>query len=168
MSLLNIIKKNPELRALLGERELKIVEKQILGISLKPSEQTRLSRDIKKKFKAISLLSRFSSEEELKKGAEIKRIIAEAKESILESRYALKIKKIILFGSTMENKRNFSSDIDLAVEFDSISLKEATEFRIKESAKLNNLVDLQVYNILPDKIKKEIEKNCKVIYEQPN
>ncbi len=164
MTLLNLIKKDKNLRRIFGKQELEIIERQILGIKLKPSEKTRLSRDIKKKFEAVEALSRFSDEFKLKKGAEIKKIVNQVKDDILESRYFPRIKMIYLFGSAVENEVTFRSDIDIAVEFDSISQKEATEFRIKFSA--NDKVDIQVYNILPEKIKKEIDTKGKVIYER--
>ena len=165
MGLLNIIKKNANLRELFGERELKIIEKQLLGIKLTPSEKTRLSRDIRKKFDAIKVLIPYAEDFELKHGAEIKQIVNYMKERIIESEYFPKIKKIMLFGSTVTNERTFRSDIDLAVEFKKdISLREATEFRIKFSE--NKDMDVQVFNILPDKIKKSILNNHKVLYEK--
>jgi len=160
--------KNEKIRTLFGKRELEIIEKQLLGINLTPSEQTRLSRDIRRKFEAIKELSKFSHEFELKKGSEIKWIINDAKDFILDSKYFPKIKKIILFGSTATNERIFRSDIDIAVEFDEIDIKEATKFRIYISARVNEKIDMQVYNILPNKIKKEIDKKGKVIYERKN
>ncbi len=166
MSLLNTIRKNPEIRKIFGKKEIEIVEKQILGIKLKPSEKTRLSRDIKKKFSVIKSLSENISEFELKKGQYITGHIEEAKEVILESKYHSRIKKIILFGSTAENSRTFRSDIDIAVEFDKIDLREATEFRLKSLGKLSEMVDVQVYNILPEKIKREIDEKGKVIWKK--
>ena len=165
MNLINVIKKNPVLRELFGERELKIIEKQLLGIKLTPSEKTRLSRDIRKKFNAIKLLAPYTEEFELKHGAEVKRIVEYMKERILESEYFPKIKRILLFGSTVTNERTFRSDIDLAVEFkEDISLREATEFRIKFSE--NKDIDVQVFNTLPDKIKKSILNNNRILYEK--
>lgn len=167
MSLLRALR-DPETRKLFGKREIEIIEKQLLGIKLKPSEKTRLSRDIKKKFSAIKRLAGDIPEFELKKGQYIRKNIEEAKEVILGSRYHPRIKKIILFGSTAENSRTFRSDIDIAVEFDRIDIKEAMEFRLKASGKLSEIVDIQVYNVLPEKIKKEIDEKGKVIYERKN
>jgi len=165
MSLLKTLR-DPEVRKLFGKREIEIIEKQILGINLKPSEKTRLSRDIKKKLLAVKKLSENISEFELKKGRYIKENIEEAKEVILESKHHSIIKKIILFGSTAENSRTFRSDIDIAVEFDKIDSKEALEFRLKASGKLNEIVDIQVYNVLPEKIKREIDRKGKVIWKR--
>ncbi len=167
MHLLNFVRKNKEkIRKLFGERELKIIEKQLLGINLTQSEKNRLSRDIRKKLEVINGLANFSNDFQLKKGSEIKKIVEEAKEEILQSKYSPRIKRIVLFGSTAENKRTFRSDIDIAVEFDKIDLKEATEFRKKIGH--SELLDLQVYNVLPDKIKKEINLRGKVLYERKN
>ena len=62
MGILNIINKNANLRKLFGKRELIIIQKQLLGVPLKNSEKTRLSRDIKKKLEAIKEIAKFSSE----------------------------------------------------------------------------------------------------------
>jgi len=69
-----------------------------------------------------------------------------------------------LFGSAVSNELTFRSDIDIAVEFDSITPKDATEFRVHFSA--NDKVDVQVYNVLPEKIKKEIDSKGRVLYER--
>jgi predicted nucleotidyltransferase len=157
-----------KMRTLFGKRELEIIKKQLLGINLSSSEKTRLSRDIRKKFEAIKELSQFSHDFKLKKGAEIKWIINDTKNFIINSNYFPKIKKIILFGSTTVNKRIFRSDIDIAVEFDKIDIKEASKFRIYVAGRVSEKVDIQVYNILPEKIKKEIDKKGRVIYERKN
>ena len=162
MSLLNAIKETAEIRTLFGKKELIIIEKQLRGIPLKPSEKTRLSRDIRKKFIAIKELAAFKDEFFLKHGEETKGLIERTKSSILDSEYFPKIKKIYLFGSTAEKKHLFRSDIDIAVEFTKITLEEATRFRIKTH--VPDKIDLQVYNILPDKIKKQIDKHGKTIY----
>lgn len=164
MELINAIKQ-PEMRMIFGEREIEIIEKQLMGIGLTPSERTRLSRDIKKKFLAVQLLSGYSIDA-LKKGAEVKRKIEEMKEHILESKYSGRIKRIILYGSTAYGIRTFRSDIDIAVEFDEIDKKEATEFGIKFA--YDKKMQVEVYNTLQDKIKKEIDEKGKVIYERKN
>ena len=163
-SLLGFIKENKDLRAIFGVRELKIIEKQLLGINLTQSEKNRLSRDIRKKFRVIKEISKYAEEFELKKASEIQRIVQVVKEDILSSEYFPKIKKIYLFGSSVKNERTFRSDIDIAVEFiNNVSLKEATEFRVKFSDK--DGIDVQVLNVLPEKIKKSILNNHKILYE---
>ena len=139
-----------------------------MGIKLQPSEVIRLSRDIRKKFEAVRELSQYSSEFKLKKGAIIKSMIKDAKEIISESKYFPQIKRIILFGSAVENKLTFSSDIDVAVEFDEITKREATIFRIAILSKLPDKMDVQVFNVLPDKLKDDIQKKGKVLYEKKN
>lgn len=166
MDLINFLKSNTDSRKIFGQRELKIIEKQLLGINLTQSEKNRLSRDIRKKLNFIKEISKFSEEFELKKGEIIKHKIEEIKKDILNSEYFKKIKRIILFGSTVENQRTFRSDIDIAVVFDEIDLKEATNFRIKTN--LDKNIDVQVYNVLPDKLKKEIDEKGRVIYERKN
>lgn len=168
MSLLHTIKTNECIRKLFGRREIVIIEKQLLGVSLTQSEKNRLSRDIRKKFEAILVLARHKQEFELKKGAEIKKLINEAKETIINSKYLRKIKKIVLFGSAAENKLSLSSDIDLAVEFSDITKKDATKFRIEMSGRISDKMDIQVYNTLSEKIRKEIDEKGKIIYERKN
>ena len=166
MGLLEFLRKNEDVRKIFGKRELKIIEKQLLGINLTQSEKNRLSRDIRKKFETIEKMSKFSEEFKLKKGARIKEIVNDAKEFILESKHFPNIKRIILFGSAVENQLTFRSDIDIAVEFNRIDVKEATEFRIYVSGRVSDRVDIQVYNVLPIKIKKEIDKKGKILYER--
>ena len=168
--LLDIIRKNKDLRTIFGQRELKIIEKQLLGVRLKPSERTRLSRDIRKKFEAIKSLTPFLEDFKLKHGLVIKRIIQEVKEVILKSRYSSNIKKIVLFGSATGNQFSLISDIDISVEFDKIDKRDALKFRLETLRELPEKVevDIQVFNVLPEKIKKEINENGKILYEQKN
>jgi predicted nucleotidyltransferase len=164
MSLLEFIKENENARLIFGQKEIEIIKKQLNNVNLKPSEKTRLSRDIRKKLEVIKKLSEFESEFELKKGADIKFMIKEAKDIILQSNFAPKIKRIFLFGSAAKNDMSFRSDIDIGVEFNEINLKEATQFRVYVSGKVSDRVDIQVLNILPAKIKETIINNNKVLY----
>ena len=75
------------------------------------------------------------------------------------------IKEIILFGSYAENDPTFRSDVDLAVKFNKIGVSKATEFRINILGSVSDKVDVQIYNVLPEKIKREIDKYGKVIYK---
>ena len=164
MNLINFLKSNKYSRKVFGEREIKIIEKQLLGINLTQSEKNRLSRDIRKKFEFIKEASKFSEEFDLLKGAEIKKLIEESKEIIINDIFHNKIKRIILYGSAVENKLTFKSDIDIAVEFFKINLEEATIFRKRILGRLNQKVDIQVYNILPEKIQKEIDDKGRILY----
>jgi len=165
MSLINFLKDNKNTRKLFGERELKIIEKQLHGINLTQSEKNRLSRDIRKKFEFIREVIRFSNDFELKKGSIIKEYIEEAKEVILNDILHKKIRRITLYGSVVENKLSFKSDIDLAIEFYNTSLSEATTFRKRILGEVNQKIDIQVYNYLPNKVKMEIQLRGKILYE---
>jgi len=165
MNILEFLKKDKDTRKIFGKRELKIIEKQLLDVNLTQSEKNRLSRDIRKKFDFINKVSRFEGEFELKKAAEIKRIINETKEIILNDKLSKKIYKIFLFGSAVENQLTLRSDIDMAVQFDNINLREATLFRARISGRVNKKIDIQVYNVLPEKIKKAIDIKNKILYE---
>jgi len=168
MSLLRFLNSSKNTRKIFGKRELKIIEKQLLGVSLTQSEKNRLSRDIRQKLEFIKEASRFSEEFKLKKGSEIKKMVEEAKEVILNDILFRKIKEILLFGSIIGNKFTFKSDIDLAVKFDKITIKESALFRKRILGKVNQKVDVQVYNHLPSKIKKEINNKGKVLYKNEN
>ncbi|MBI2107234.1 nucleotidyltransferase domain-containing protein [Candidatus Woesearchaeota archaeon] len=166
MNILQFFKTNQNVRKIFGIREIKIIEKQLLGINLTQSEKNRLSRDVRKKLECIKELARFSQEFELKKGVVIKERIRSTKEIILEDILFKKIKKIMLYGSTVENKRTYKSDIDIAIEFSNINIKEATLFRKRILGRSYSDIDIQVYNILPEKIKKEINATSKIIYQK--
>lgn len=165
MNIIDFLKNNKDARKIFGKKELIIIGKQLLGMKLSQSEKNRLSRDIRKKFNFIKEISQYNFDFKLKRGSEIKSLIENIKGYILESEYSKKVEKIYLFGSVTEGTHIFRSDIDIAVEFDKITLKEATKFRIKFN--YDRKIDVQVYNILPEKLKKEINKG-KIIYERKN
>jgi len=165
MNLINFLKENKFSRRIFGKKELNIIEKQLNGITLTQSEKNRLSRDIRPKFKFISECINLRNEFDLKKGSINKKLIKEAKEVILEDKLSKNIKRILLFGSVVENKLTFKSDIDVAVIFNKINIKEATLFRMRTSGRVDNKIDIQVFNVLPDKIKKEMMKKSRVLYE---
>lgn len=166
MDLIQFLKRNENARKIFGKRELIIIKKQLLGVRLTQSEKNRLSRDIRKKLEFIKEISSYGADFQLKKGSKIKEEINYIKEHILDSEYSLRIKKIYLFGSTVDNLRTLRSDIDIAVEFDEIDAEKAVKFEIKFS--YNEKIDVKVYNILPEKIKKEVDEKGKVIYERKN
>ena len=166
MSFLKTLKTDPSVRKLFGKRELKIIEKQLLGINLTQSEKNRLSRDIRKKFETIQTLSRYNTEFKLKKGAEIQKKIDTAKEVLQEDPWFPRIEKIILFGSAVENKLTFHSDIDLAVLFKNINLKEATHFRKRLLGNLPENIDIQIYNTLPQNLQQEIDQKGRVLWSK--
>lgn len=165
MNLLKFLKENENTRKIFGEREIKIIEKQLLGISLTQSEKNRLSRDIRKKLRFIAEISGFKEQFELKKGAEIKKLIEGAREIILNDILSKDIKKIMLFGSALENQLTPRSDIDIAIEFNNINLREATLFRKRIMGEANEKMDIQVYNYLPAKLKKKIGVKGKILYK---
>ncbi len=166
MGLLKLLKESKDARKVFGKSELKIIEKQLLGVGLTQSEKNRLSRDIRKKLEFIRSISGFESEFELKKGAEIKKIVQEAKETIMADPVFKKIKRVVLFGSASENTLTLNSDVDIAVEFDRINLADATLYRKRISGKVNDKIDVQVYNVLPEKVKAEIDSKGKMLYER--
>ena len=58
------------------------------------------------------------------------------------------------------------SDIDISVEFDDIDITQATNFRKRLLGKISERIDLQVYNVLPEKVKKDIDEKGKVLYDK--
>ena len=167
MKFIQFLKQNQNTRKIFGERELKIIEKQLQGINLTQSEKNRLSRDIRKKLEFMKAVQIYASEFELKKGADVKEQIAEVMQIIQEDKLMPQIRKIMLFGSTTEGMRSFRSDIDIAVLFSEITREDAFNFRRRILGEVEK-VDIQVYNILADKIKKEIDLRGKVLYERTN
>lgn len=166
MSLLNFLKQNQEARKIFGKRELKIIEKQLWGMSLSQSEKNRLSRDIRKKLEFIKKISEYIGEFPLKQGTEIKRLIEKAKKLILEHRLSKRIKEIAVFGSVISKEHNLDSDIDISVFFDKINKKEAFIFRKETMGNMSNKIDVQVYNILPKNLKRSINGRKRVIYKR--
>jgi len=166
MTLKELIKKNKNARKIFGIKEIEIILKQIDGTKLTQSEKNRLSRDIRPKLGFIKDISGFKDEFELKSNQENKNIIEKAKETILKDKEKDNIKAILLFGSFADNTFTKRSDIDICVVFrKTIPVKNATEFRIRISGEINNKVDIQVFNILPQKIKKEIARNHKILFK---
>ncbi|MEK6935499.1 MAG: nucleotidyltransferase domain-containing protein [Nanoarchaeota archaeon] len=166
MDLLKFLKENEKSRKIFGKRELVIIEKQLQGINLTQSEKNRLSRDIREKLRFIKEVSKFESEFELKKSKLSKEKIKQAKEEILKDQLADKIKEIWLFGSIIENKFSFRSDIDLVVLFDKITKKEAFLFRARISGRVSDKIEVQVFDVLPEKIKQDILKKHEVLYKK--
>ena len=164
--LLEFLKENERSRKIFGKRELKIIEKQLQGISLTQSEKNRLSRDIREKLRFIKEISKFESEFGLKKAKLVKEKIELAKQEILNDKLANKIKEIWLFGSAVENKLSFRSDIDIVVLFDKITKRESDLFRIRIRGRINKKIDVQVFDFLPRKIKKDILKKHRVLYKR--
>ena len=152
-------------RKVFGRREIEIMVKQLEGILLTQSEKNRLSRDIKPKLEFIKALAPFQEEFTIKKNQENKRIIEKAVQTILNDQRGKEVKAILLFGSMADKSFTKSSDIDIAIVFHKeLSKKEATACRIRISGELPEKVDVQVFNVLPEKIKREIARNHRVLY----
>src|SRR3989344_6974018 len=164
MNIINFLKTHEDARKVFGKKELLIIEKQLLGIRLTQSEKNRLSRDIRRKLKFIADIEPLKKDFKLDRGIEIKRIISLTLKLILNDFFAKKIKRIILFGSAIKNRLTFRSDIDIAVEFRKVNLKQATLFSKRILGKTPSRVDLQVFNFLPDKIKNEVDRG-RILYE---
>ncbi|MBD3248771.1 hypothetical protein GF336_01885 [Candidatus Woesearchaeota archaeon] len=160
------ILKEKKARKIFGKREIEIILNQIKGGKLSQSEKNVLSRDIRPKLKFIKELSRCSDEFELKHNQQNKKIIDKAVEEILENPLKEKVKAILLFGSFADNSFIWRSDIDICVLFDEISSKEAFDFRAKVMGGLPDKLDIQVFNELPQKIKKSIAKNHRVLFKR--
>ena len=160
------IEKNPLARKVFGKREIVIIRKQVAGIRLTQSEKNRLSRDIRPKLKFIAEASKFKDEFELKKGAENKQIIARVLEVIRKDRDFSKIKEIWLFGSMVSNEMTIRSDVDVCVLFDRIGKSGATKFRLRILGWFSDKADVQVFNVLPKKVRESILKSHRVLYRR--
>lgn len=166
LSLKEFLKENKDARKVFGRKELEIIFKQLDGLPLKQSENNRLSRDIKPKLRFITDAAEFRNEFKLEKNQDNKRIIRKAVDTILNDKSRDSIKAILLFGSFADKSFTSRSDIDICVIFrKDLSIKEATEFRIRVSGQLPDKADIQVFNILPQKLKRDIARNHKVLYK---
>ena len=76
-----------------------------------------------------------------------------------------KITAILLFGSHVKGIVTKRSDIDICIIFDKISKEEANKFRIHILGHFSSKMDMQVFNILPQKIKRSIARNHKILYK---
>ena len=165
----NFLVNNKNARKIFGKKELEIIFKQLDGLPLKQSEKNRLSRDIRPKFEFIKEIAEFKEEFKLEKNQNNKRLIERAIEKILNDKFGNDIKAILLFGSFADNSFTPRSDIDICVVFNKeLPIKNATEFRIRVSGNLPEKVDVQVFNILPQKIKKAVARNHRVLYKSDN
>jgi len=165
MTLLRFLKEAGDARKLFGTKELKIIEKQLRGFNLTQSEKNRLSRDIRPKLEFIREIAEFKDEFKLEKNQDNKRIIEKAVNVILNDELRDSIEAILLFGSFADSSFTKESDIDICALFrNGISLKEATEFRIRVSGQLPEKVDVQAFNVLPQRVKRDIARNHKVLF----
>lgn len=169
MQLKQFLKINKNARKIFGKKEIEIIIKQLEGLKLTQSEKNRLSRDIRPKLEFIKEIAKFDDEFKLEKNQDNKKIIQRAVDVIINDKSRDNIKAILLFGSFADNSFTKRSDIDICVVFNKeLSLKEATEFRIRISGQLTEKVDIQVFNVLPQKIKREIARNHKILYRANN
>ena len=159
------LKVNKNARKIFGKKELEIIFKQLDGLPLKQSERNRLSRDIKPKLEFIKGVAKFEDEFELKRDANNLIIIHKAVQLILQDELKDRIEAILLFGSHVKGTVTKRSDIDICVVFTNISLEEATKFRIRISSEFSEKVDIQVFNTLPQKIKRSIARNHKTLHK---
>ncbi len=166
LSLKEFLKKSKDVRKIFGEKELEIIFKQLEGVFLTQSEKNRLSRDIRPKLRFIKEVSKFEVEFELKKNSANIMLIQKAVELILNDKLKNDIKAILLFGSHAKGIVTKRSDIDICVLFKKISIEEATRFRVRISGELPDKMDIQVFNVLPQKIKRDIARNHKILYKE--
>lgn len=166
MSFKNFIQTSKEARKVFGRKEIEIMLKQMNGLALTQSEKNRLSRDIRPKLMFIKECAAFSRDFEMKKSSENKILIEKAVSVMLQDELKPNIAAIFLFGSHASGIATPRSDIDICVVFrKDLSLKEATKFRIRISQELPEKVDIQVFNILPLKLKRSIARSHKLLYK---
>ncbi len=155
-------------RKIFGKKELEIIAKQLKGMLLTQSERNRLSRDIRPKLAFIKDAAFHHNEFALTHGHENKELMEKAVRTILNDKLRDTIRAVLLFGSFADHTFTLRSDIDICVVFTaSLSLREATRFRIRMLGQLPDRLDVQVFNILPQKIKREIASNHRVLYKSP-
>ena len=160
------LKNNKNARKIFGKKELEIIFKQLEGLPLKQSERNRLSRDIRSKLEFIREISKFENEFRLKKDQDARKIIDKAVNVILQDKLKDKIQAILLFGSRVNGIVTPRSDIDICVVFDKIEKEDADKFRIRILGNFSTKVDIQVFNVLPQKIKRSIAGSHKILYKK--
>ena len=167
MSLLKFIKTNPLSRKIFGKKELEIIQKQLLGISLSQSEKNRLSRDIRPKFRFIKEAIPFQEEFELKKDTEAIMIVEKARNAILLDPLHREVEAILLFGSHVKKEVSPVSDIDICVVLTGdVSREDSFKFRMRVLGELPEKADVQVFNVLPQKIKRDIARKHRLLYKK--
>ena len=168
LNLKNFLKTNKNARRIFGKKELEIISKQLDGLPLTQSERNRLSRDIKPKLDFIREISNFENEFRLKKDQDARKIIDKSVKVILQDKLKEKIQAILLFGSRVNGIVTPRSDIDICVVFDDIEKEDADRFRIRILGNFSEKVDMQVFNVLPQKVKRSIAKSHKILYKKEN
>jgi predicted nucleotidyltransferase len=154
MNLLEFLKNNEDTRKIFGKKELEIIFRQLGGMPLTQSERNRLSRDIRQELCCIKEISEFQDEFDLENIQNNKKLIKKTVDLILNDKLKSNIKAILLFGSFAYNTYIWRSDIDICVIFNKdLNLEEATKFRIRISSQTSDKIDIQVFNLLPFKIK---------------
>ena len=100
---------------------------------------------------------------------DVQKIIKQTVDLILNEDTQKNVQAVLLFGSHADGTAIWRSDIDIAVLFKTESTeKEAFLFRRRLMGQLPEIVDLQVFNVLPLKIRKSIAENHKVLLEMPD
>jgi len=165
---MNFLKESKNARRIFGKKELEIIFKQLEGLLLTQSERNRLSRDIRPKLEFIREISEFENEFRLKKDQDASKIIDKAVKIILQDKLKEKIEAIFLFGSRVAGIVTPRSDIDICVVFDDIEKEDADRFRIRILGNFSDKADIQVFNVLPQKIKRSIARSHKILYKKEN
>src|SRR3989344_141858 len=160
------LRQNKNARKIFGRKEIEIILKQLDGLPLSQSEKNRLSRDIRPKLEFMQEISEFNKEFKLKKDQDAKKIIDRAVKIILQDKLKDKIEAILLFGSRVNGIVTPRSDIDICVVFDEIEKEDADRFRIRILGNFSEKADIQVFNTLPQKIKRSIAGLHKILYKK--
>lgn len=167
MGLLSLLKHNKNVRKIFGKKEIEIIFKQLEGAQLTQSEKNRLSRDIRPKLEFIKQANEFRDEFRLERNQSNKKIIEKALAAILNDKIKENVLAVLLFGSYSDKTATKRSDIDVcAVLKKNISLKEATLFRMRIAREVPEKIDIQVFNALPQVLKRSIARNHKILYKR--
>lgn len=86
---------------------------------------------------------------------------------VKQQRFARNIKSVSVFGSAVRGEMNAKSDIDLIVEFfQTMSLLDRAGLKVDFEKALNKKVDLLTPKVIHPRLKKEILRSAKKIYER--
>jgi predicted nucleotidyltransferase len=94
---------------------------------------------------------------------EIKKLMEKLLETLKSMKEFRKVEFIIFYGSRAQEISLKSSDIDVCIYYNSKRKEEMNRFRLKVLSKLPSIFDIQIFQLLPLYVRKEVLKG-KVLY----
>ncbi|MBR9690841.1 nucleotidyltransferase domain-containing protein [Candidatus Woesearchaeota archaeon] len=153
-------------RVIFGKKEQEIIRLQKRGEKLTQSQKNILSRSIRKKLKLISKLSNYKENFNLEHASEIKKIIRETKQELIQHK---EIIGAYLFGSYATGEYRENSDVDIAILLKQ-KFKPKKFYLSKLSNKLEKNIGKEVQIVIINnaglRLKNQILKYGKLIFSK--